>query len=162
MKTVKPIKRSPVLVDLSRDHHFGLLLVWKIRQGFKNNIDLKRLSSYIVFFFENDLLRHFKEEETLLFTKLDEQSELRIQAEADHAVIYQLVEQIKQHIDDDKLIKLFVDKLEEHIRFEERQLFNHIQTCLSENELTEIAGQFSNGGHDIDKAWQDEFWTIKK
>ena len=30
-----PIKRHDALKHFSRDHHFGLLLVWKIREGVK-------------------------------------------------------------------------------------------------------------------------------
>ena len=162
MKATKPIKRNPILIEFSRDHHFGLLLVWKIRQGFKNNIGPERLSSYLLFYFDNDLMRHFSEEEKLLFAKLDEHADLRKQAESDHALIYQLVEQIKQDNTNTELIKQFADKLEEHIRFEERELFNYIQVCLSENELTDIARQFSKQDHDVDSTWHDDFWIVKK
>lgn len=161
MKIAKPIKRSPVLIEFSRDHHFGLLLVWKIRQGLKNNIAPERISSYILYYFKNDLLNHFTEEEKLLFNRLNEQSELRKKAESDHATIYQQIEEIKKNKNDSKLITQFADKLEEHIRFEERELFNYIQTCLSEVELTDIAGQFSRQVHDVEKAWEDEFWVKK-
>ena len=161
MKDTKPIKRSPFLAEFSKDHHFGLLLAWKIRQGLKNNIEPERIARYILFYFNNELLSHFVEEEKLLFKKLDEQSELRKQAESDHVAIYQLVVQIMHNRNDDKLIGQFADKLEEHIRFEERELFNYIQACLSEDELTDIAGQFSRQVHDADITWQDEFWVNK-
>ncbi len=161
MKEAKPIKRSSALVEFSKDHHFGLLLVWKIRQGLKNNIELDRLSRYILYYFENDLKCHFEEEEKLLFEKLNEQSELRKQAEADHAIIFQLVEEIKQNNTDSKLIGQFADKLEAHIRFEERELFNYIQVCLNENELVDITKQFFRRVYDVDKSWHDDFWIIK-
>lgn len=161
MKATKPIKRNPILIEFSKDHHFGLLLVWKIRQGFKSKIEPERISRYLLFYFDNDLMRHFAEEEKLLFVKLDEHAELRKQAESDHALIYKLVEQIKQNNNDSQLIKQFADKLEEHIRFEERGLFNYIQVCLSEDELTGIAKQFSRRDHDVDTLWHDDFWIVK-
>ena len=37
--TTKPLKRHAGLVELSRDHHHGLLLSWKIRQGLKKEIE---------------------------------------------------------------------------------------------------------------------------
>ena len=33
-----PIKRTSSLISYSKEHHFGLLLVWKIRQGIKREI----------------------------------------------------------------------------------------------------------------------------
>jgi len=38
-----PIKRNEALKPLSRDHHHGLLLCWKIRQGIKLNIEPERI-----------------------------------------------------------------------------------------------------------------------
>ena len=39
----KPIKRHKALQPLSRDHHHGLLLSWKIRAGFSKNIEPNRI-----------------------------------------------------------------------------------------------------------------------
>ncbi len=64
----KPIKRNENMVPLSRDHHFGLLFCWKIRQGLKAKIDLERIRKYILHFWKSHLEQHFKEEETLLFS----------------------------------------------------------------------------------------------
>jgi len=44
MKTV-PIKRSIALQPLSREHHHGLLLCWKIRTGLKKGIDIDRIKN---------------------------------------------------------------------------------------------------------------------
>ena len=67
MNTTTPIKRHPSLVAFSRDHHFGLLLVWKIKYGLDNGIAPERISNYVLYFFEQDLEAHFKEEEQKLF-----------------------------------------------------------------------------------------------
>jgi hypothetical protein len=56
----RPIKRSPALVQLSRDHHFALLLIWKILQGFR--FEPHRIGNYITFFFENYLKSLFKQD----------------------------------------------------------------------------------------------------
>ncbi len=55
-KTSTPIKRHETIVQFSREHHYGLLLVWKIKQGIQKNIDPERISSYVLYFFENDIL----------------------------------------------------------------------------------------------------------
>jgi hemerythrin-like domain-containing protein len=54
------------------------------------------------------------------------------------------------------------DKLEKHIRFEERELFNHLQTNIGADDLKEIEKRFSNTGNGIDEKWEDNFWEIQK
>lgn len=41
----KSIKRTKALQPLSRDHHHGLLLCWKIRQGIKLNVEPERIKN---------------------------------------------------------------------------------------------------------------------
>ncbi len=161
MKDHAPIKRHQALVSFSKEHHFGLLLVWKIRQGLANAISAERISKYVLFFFNEDLKIHFKEEEELLFSKLPATDTLRIQAEEEHKEIYRLTTAITQTANDEKLLRQFADTLEKHIRFEERTLFNHLQSHLSVEELEEISTRFSNAV-DLDSKWEDNFWVRKK
>ena len=55
MGNTTPIKRHPAIVSFSKDHHFGLLLVWKIRQGLSRQVDPERISNYTGYFFKEDL-----------------------------------------------------------------------------------------------------------
>ena len=41
-----PIKRSEFLKPISREHHHGLLLCWKIRAGLKKGIEPERIKLY--------------------------------------------------------------------------------------------------------------------
>ena len=107
MKEHTPIKRHPAIVSLSRDHHFGLLLVWKIRQGLKNAVDAERISSYLLYFFKEHLEKHFREEEEFLFSKLPADDELKIQAENDHQAMYKLVAAIRENKTDTILLNQF-------------------------------------------------------
>jgi hemerythrin-like domain-containing protein len=162
MKTNTPIKRHPAIVSFSKDHHFGLLLVWKIRQGLNNAVQAERISNYVLFFFRSDLEKHFKDEEQLLFCKLPAEDALRKQAEADHQHIYKLIAAIEESKNDTKLLSQLADALENHIRFEERELFNHLQNTFSEEELKIIASRFPNRSESIDENWNDNFWAVKK
>ncbi|HJV20017.1 MAG TPA: hemerythrin domain-containing protein [Sediminibacterium sp.] len=162
MTAPAPIKRHPAIVSFSKDHHFGLLLIWKIRQGFTRSIPAKRISNYVLYFFKEDLANHFQEEETLLFGRLPFEDPLRKKAETDHVFIYSLIRDIENNPSDEVLLNLFANELEKHIRFEERDLFNHIQEVLGADELLEIAQRFSGSRHDIDEQWPDIFWEIKK
>jgi hemerythrin len=158
MENTTPIKRHPAIVSFSKDHHFGLLLVWKIRQGLSRQAEPERISNYALFFFKEDLEQHFKDEEALLFCRLPVDDDLRKQAEADHQAINDLVASIGKDKTDIDLLKSFADLLEKHIRFEERELFNHLQENISGEGLEEISRRFPGNHADIDEKWEDHFW----
>src|SRR4051794_30994474 len=84
MSTVTPIKRSPQIAALSRDHHHTLLLSWKIRRGIKRSVDAGRIAAYSLHFYDTHIKEHLLEEETLLFSKLPENDELRERAIREH------------------------------------------------------------------------------
>jgi iron-sulfur cluster repair protein YtfE (RIC family) len=161
MKNHTPIKRNQAIVSFSKDHHFGLLLVWKIRQGLKKAINTERISNYTLFFFKEDLQKHFKEEEEMLFCQLPAEDDLRKLAEADHHAIYQLITAINENRNDVNLLNQLADKLEDHIRFEERELFNHLQENIAAEELVRIEKRLSNSSNTIDQKWPDPFWNNK-
>ena len=161
MKTNSPIKRHQALVSFSKDHHFGLLLVWKIKQGLSNAVAPERISNYIFYCFAEDLQHHFKEEEQLIFCKLSADDILRQHAEKDHQIIYGLIEQIRSDKNNEALLTQFADKLQEHIRFEERILFNHLQKELTVSAMQIISTYTGSQAGDIDCRWQDIFWGIK-
>lgn len=157
-----PIKRHPALVQLSRDHHFGLLLVWKIRRGLKKSIAKERISNYILFFYNEDLKEHFKEEERDLFSRLPETDPLYIQAYSEHEQLNMLVNEIKTNPGNEKLVTEFADTLEKHIRFEERSLFNYLQEKFTEDELATLVKDNGHQKENIDLRWNDQFWIYKK
>lgn len=160
MKNQAPIKRHPALVSFSKDHHFGLLLVWKIRQGLDKAVNPERISNYVLYFFEQDLEKHFKEEEQLLFSELQDGDLLKKEAESDHEAIINLVAAIKKRKTDSTLLNQLADELERHIRFEERELFIHLQNKIKANDLKRIAKRFPVSGKAIDEEWKDVFWEI--
>jgi hypothetical protein len=161
MVTSNPLKRDPALVQFSKDHHFALLLIWKIRQGLQLDVELQRISKYINFFFENYLKEHFKEEEELLLIHLDEHDDLRLSTETDHKELRSLNEKIKNDQSQPD-IRQFANLLEQHIRFEERFLFAHLQDHLGEAELNSIAEKMkASHPHNNEEVWEDVFW-IKK
>lgn len=162
MKSKEPIKRHQAIVSFSKDHHFGLLLAWKIRQGLNKDINAERISDYVLYFFKEDLEKHFAEEEEMLFSHLPTDDMMRRRAEADHKDIYKLVEEIGNKKQDKALLNKLADKVDQHIRFEERELFNHLQSNISAAKLVEIAKRIPNSSKEIDDNWADVFWEIKK
>ena len=118
----------------------------------------ERISNYVLYFFDEDLDHHFKEEELNLFPKLPSDNILRKQAEAEHAAIYDLINSIREERGNTELLLRFAEMLKEHIRFEERELFAYMQRNLSATALEEIADHGDSRGEEIDARWTDIFW----
>ena len=131
----KPQKRHKALQPLSREHHHGLLLSWKIRTGFSKDIDPKRIRTYADWFYTNHLIPHFEMEETHIFPILEDDNELVKRALAEHRRLKRLFEERE---DDIKTLSKIEEELEQHIRFEERVLFPEIQKVATEDEFLHV------------------------
>jgi iron-sulfur cluster repair protein YtfE (RIC family) len=141
-----PIKRHKALQPLSRDHHQGLILAQLIKRnapeykGLPTSIEGKK--EHTISFFENELKKHFMDEENILFAysanKNDELDTLIEEILIEHREINHLVDKILSSSQPENLLDELGHKLESHIRKEEREVFVKIEEALSENELLEI------------------------
>lgn len=155
----EPLKRHPALIPLSKDHHFGLLLCWKIRTGAKATVAPDRIARYVAYYYENHLKAHFREEEEYIFTLIDEANEKRKKAEQQHRKISRLVEKLDKEPERAQVtLGQIEEELEAHIRFEERELFPYVQGILGELALEALKEKIEEI-HDMrpDK-WEDHFW----
>jgi len=130
-----PLKRTEALKSLSREHHHGLLLCWKIRQGIKQNVEPDRIKKYLDWFWISYLKPHFEIEEQYVFPILGKENKLVKQALAEHRKLKRL---FVNESDIQKSISLIEEELEKHIRFEERVLFKEIQVVASSEQLLQI------------------------
>jgi len=149
----KPLKRHKALQPLSREHHHGLLLSWKIRSGFSKNVSVERMKTYADWFFEHHLIPHFELEEAEIFSILDSQNELVKKALADHRRLKRL---FAEDTSLDKSLSKIEEELEQHIRFEERILFPEIQKVATEEQLQHIAK--IHQPESFEDNITDEFW----
>jgi hypothetical protein len=149
----KPQKRHKALQPLSREHHHGLLLSWKIRTGFSKNIEPKRIKVYADWFYTNHLLPHFEMEEQHVFTILDAKNELVRKALADHQRLKRL---FTEQEDDTKALSKIEEELDKHIRFEERILFPEIQKIATVAQLLLI--EEIHQEDDFEDKADDTFW----
>ncbi|GGW66546.1 hemerythrin HHE cation binding domain-containing protein [Winogradskyella epiphytica] len=149
----KPQKRHKALQPLSREHHHGLLLSWKIRSGFSKDIEPERIRVYANWFYENHLIPHFEIEEAHIFPILDAENDLIKRALADHRRLKRLFEETG---DDVKTLNRIEEKLDQHIRFEERVLFPEIQKIATEEELLQI--EKIHQPEAFEDNLTDEFW----
>jgi hemerythrin-like domain-containing protein len=155
----KPLKRHPALIPLSQDHHFGLLLVWKIRQGLEKRVKPDRITQYLDYYFTEHLEPHFLLEEEHIFSFLAKNDLMRKEAEQQHvdlrAKVRTILEETGRPIAE---LKEFAKELEAHIRFEERKLFQHMQVELMEDELSEMEEKVKSIHEKIQEDWKDQFW----
>lgn len=156
MKEIQPLKRSKQLAPLSREHHDALLFIWKIKQGLKKGTQGRIILDYITWYWKNNLKNHFEQEEKLLLPHLSAHDDLAKQLKMEHKTICQLANEI-----DDNSILSFANVLNAHIRFEERQLFPHIEKKVSPNDLNQIFQEL-DGVPQCETQWKNEFWVSKK
>jgi hemerythrin-like domain-containing protein len=156
MTNKTPIKRNENIVKLSRDHHASLLFCWKIRQGVKHHIDLDRMINYVRYFWTQHFAPHFGEEEAFLFAPLKDDKVQR--ALDDHKQIKASIETMDRLGIQDREGKLLqlADMVDEHVRYEERILFPHLELSLSDEQLTQIGTQISD--EPLLDTYQDAFW----
>jgi hemerythrin-like domain-containing protein len=152
-----PIRRHPAIAQYSRDHHFGLMLCFKIRKGLRNNVPADRIRNYVAYCYREDLSEHFRLEEESLLPAFQADDPLVARTIDEHKQIRTLIDQMNVH-NEAGLLKTFADVLEKHIRFEERVLFMKLQTMLSDAELWELEKAHPPGSCNIDVDWKDKFW----
>ena len=158
----RPIKRSEQLKALSRDHHFGLLFCWKIKQGLQAAVEPERLGRYVDYFWSGHLKEHFLVEESLLFDRC--QDPVCTQAKKEHGGILDQIGKIAGgERDNPEAYAVLVSILSKHIRYEERVVFPHLEQALPVSLLDEIAQHLdSEHKDDFEDNYSDEFWMAPK
>ncbi len=148
-----PIKRHQSLQPLSREHHHSLLLCWKIRAGFIKEVDVNRIKRYADWFFNTHIEPHFEAEEKFIFPILGMDDDLVKKATAQHRRLFRLFTNTDEI---EKSLSLIEEELEQHIRFEERVLFNKIQQIASAGQLEVFNNHHTE--HKFRENTEDEFW----
>lgn len=138
---------------LSREHHHGLLLCWKIKTGFSKGVAADRIKNYADWFYKAYLIPHFEAEEKYVFTILGNDNGLIKQAIEEHRLLSGLFSDTS---DIESSLKQIQTELEKHIRFEERILFNEIEKAASPEQLKEFEQNHTEGK--FAENLSDEFW----
>ena len=149
----KPLKRHVALQPLSREHHYALLLCWKIRRGLASNIDPERIGSFVQEMWKHQLAEHFEIEEKFLYPIIGHANEHVLDAIADHRLLKWLI--VMEPFTSISLARI-EKQLANHIRLEERTLFPEIQAIATEQQL-----QLIEKVHDCpvqELQWEDDFW----
>jgi hemerythrin-like domain-containing protein len=152
------MKRHPALIFLSRDHHHGLILSQLVKKNaplYKGlPHDLAGKITYVASFHQDELKKHFFEEENILFefvkTKNKYFEESVNQLKEEHRQLSELVSCFSETKDPETVLHDFGVLLEQHIRFEERELFEKIQLSFSDDELDQLTKKLDRENHSSD------------
>ena len=135
------MKRSPELRDLSEDHHHGLALARKAKDAAAGGDGggLAEVWVEVEMHFAAELAPHFLIEETYLAPSLETVGETALTKRLydEHRVLRECVRAGSGRTLAD--LGRFGELLENHIRFEERELFEVAQRRLSPEALGAIA-----------------------
>jgi hemerythrin-like domain-containing protein len=146
------VKRTPELRTLSEDHHHGLVQARRLRKAAEGDQTTSAESTARDFldFWQKDTALHFRKEEEVLLPVMaryggDLSREPLVEMIEDHARIRGLVMQLSDeamggHVRLETLHEI-AERLEAHIRLEERVVFPLIEESLSEAALTELAAR---------------------
>jgi len=138
--------RHKSIINLSRDHHHGLRLAQLIKKNapvYKNlpNTTQGKIE-YTLNAYKAELLPHFKKEEDILFpfveARDDNLKELVNQLKEEHKKISVMVSEIASSDSAEKILNGMGNLLTEHIRKEERKLFEQIQNTFMDEELEKL------------------------
>ncbi len=149
------VKRNAALVPLSNEHFSHLVFAKRLREGKPDNIESnwpensneKRLIEQVIEYFSVDMLHHFELEEkgvfpiyALYIEEASAEKKLLDIILENHQTVKQKIYSLKG-LEGKNLIQKLKEigtEIEEHIRKEERQLFEDIQQKIPTDELMEI------------------------
>jgi hemerythrin-like domain-containing protein len=87
-----------------------------------------------------------------------------MRAKKEHVLIHQYIEALSQ-VQDTPLteqLQHLVDQLDKHIRFEERELFPHLEKILMPEQLDLIGKRLKEAtGPEEEDRFEDAFWNLK-
>lgn len=148
----KPLKRNESMQPYSREHHHSLLLCWKLKQGLAKGVDLERMKKFIDWSWKTRIQPHFEAEEKYMFPVLPADDPMIVQSLNEHRTIegYFTSNDLSE-----ELFENISVELDEHIRFEERVLFNRIQEAANEEELKLMEKHHAQLNSED---YEDEFW----
>jgi quercetin dioxygenase-like cupin family protein len=136
------MKRQTALVPLSHDHHHALVEARHLGRA-ADTPRSEAVATAFLCFCAAETVRHFREEEELLFPRVvefDEARELLVQALLEHQRLHALAAQLEQAVTTGGelggVMRELGGALEAHVRLEERRLFPLIERLLE--DVTEL------------------------
>lgn len=138
------MKRDSYLRDLSSEHHQALALARDIRKVTAGDESSEQMIQHVREVYRDELRPHFDVEEQTILPALADAGE---QALVDRTLLeHQQMAYLVEHLDVDDNLARFAQALKEHVRFEERILFETCQEKLDQSTLALVVAHGSEGG----------------
>lgn len=140
----KPLARHEALAPFSRDHYTGLVQAQHlIKASRDDDVARRKAVADFVDAFDNDIAEHFRDEERILADIL---------SDADRDALLTQHRRLEQDAENLRRLRKSVDpdpqtladtgkRLEEHIRWEERELFDRVQQQLDDKAIEQLQRQ---------------------
>ncbi len=140
----RPMLRDKSLVPLSHQHQHALALCVRIGKAFAEageTPDVHPWEREIVQLFDAEIRYHFEAEEKFIFPaveRFEELMDLVDELRIEHGLLRRNVEKARASGFTVTDLQVFSASLSEHVRKEERQLFESMQKLVSAEELNQI------------------------
>ena len=137
---MSPLKRRPELQALSEDHHNALVIALRCRRVADGSLDTDAGEFWegVRAFYNAALAGHFEIEERLLLPALDAlgETEMSRKIASEHVELRRLAAETSAR---PEILAAFGRLLDDHVRYEERVVFESVQDRLPASVLGKIA-----------------------
>jgi len=148
--------RDKNLIPLSHQHQHALALCVRLDRALQaKDVDLEAWQAEIQTMFEHEIGIHFAAEEKELFPAARRFADLLPlvdELQAEHSILRDFFSRAAARSLDEAGLTAFVEKLAHHIRKEERQLFEGMQTVMRAEELGALGTALNEALKDASQA----------
>jgi len=139
--------RDKNLIPLSRQHQHALALCVRLDRAIQaKDVDLEAWQAEIQTLFEQEIAIHFAAEEKDIFpaaARFGELAPLVEELRSEHGVLRDYFSRTASRELDQKELGSLGERLSQHIRKEERQLFEGMQKLMSPEDLSRLGAALS-------------------
>jgi len=148
--------RDKNLVPLSHQHQHALALCVRLDRALQaKSVDLEAWQAEIQTIFEHEIGVHFAAEEKELFGAANRFSDLVPlvrELQVEHSALRELFAAAAARALDEVGLSVLVEKLAQHIRKEERQLFECLQKLMAAEELSALGAALNEALKDATRS----------
>lgn len=139
-----PIERDEALAPFSRDHYTGLVQAQHLKKAAETDAVARRKAiAEFLDAWDTEIAEHFADEERLLLELVSNADRRRLLDE--HQRLTSMAKRaraLRRQADPDAaVVREIGQSLDQHIRWEERELFFRLQEQLSKEQLAELGHQ---------------------
>jgi hemerythrin-like domain-containing protein len=140
------VKRHPALEQLSRDHHQALVVAQRLKRA--DDASATAARAEFLTYWQQHGREHFREEEEVLLPAcagfMDADHPLIARVLTDHVRIRHLADRLGSTANPPlQALHELGERLERHVRLEERELFPLIERSASEDDLRRLVTDMS-------------------